>query len=241
MTDAPGPTAAEADGEGEGRASGKGKEAYAVLQRAIGGGAYPPGTRLKEADLAREFGMSRTPVREAIRQLERDGMVTIEPNRGAVVRGTGPEDIEDTYALRAVLEGFCASRAAVRMEATEIAHLVEIEEVLEREIREGGDDIGPRVQLNAAFHEAIAAGGGNSRVIDFLQRGTSVPYPMKEAFWQSPQACEATIVYHREIIEAIKAQDPLRAEAAMRTHVYGVRGFFIGQQRTANIESLLQA
>jgi DNA-binding GntR family transcriptional regulator len=219
--------------------SAKGHEAYTVLQSAIADGRYPAGARLKEVELALELGMSRTPVREAIRQLERDGMVTIAPNRGAVVRGASPDDVEDTYALRAVLEGFCASRAAVRMEPTAIAHLAEIEAALEQQIREG-NDITPRIQLNAAFHEAIVEGGGNSRIIEVLQRGTAVPFAMKQAFWESPHAGESTIVYHREILEAIQAQDAMRAEAAMRTHIYGVRGFFIGRQRAADIQHLLR-
>lgn len=231
---------AGADGGGSGgRPSAKAQEAYALLQRAIEDGVYPAGSRLKEVEVAQELGMSRTPVREAIRQLERDGMVTVAPNRGAVVREATPEAIEDTYALRAVLEGFCASRAAVRMEPMAIAHLGEIEAALEQQIREG-DDVAPRIQLNAAFHEAIVEGAGNPKIIEVLQRTTAVPFSMKRAFWESSSACDATIVYHREILEAILAHDPMRAEAAMRTHVFGVRGFFLGQQQAAQIQALLR-
>lgn len=219
--------------------SAKCQEAYRILQRGIEEGRYPAGTRLKEVDLADELAMSRTPIREAIRQLERDGMLAVLPNRGAVVRERTPEEIEDTYALRAVHEGFCASRAAVRMDAAAIARLVDLQAELELRIR-AGSDADTLIQLNSAFHEAILVGSRISRASEVLQRATIVPIAMKRAFWKASRAREATIVHHAEIVEAIRAHDAVRGEAAMRSHIFGVKDFFTGQQRAAGIQRLLR-
>jgi len=221
-------------------ATAKGREAYDALRRGIQEGVHAPGARLKEVELATLLGMSRTPIREAFRQLERDGVVTIVPNRGAVVRELNAEEIDDVYALRAVLEGFCASRAATRMGVMAISRLEEINDQLERRtiVAEDGNDA--LIRLNAAFHQAIVAGSGNSRVVDVLAKATEVPYNLKLAFWTSRRARESAVVYHREIVEAIRSRDSMRAEAVMRSHVYSVKDYMTEQQRAAGIQSLLE-
>ena len=229
-----------ATGDAEpGLSSAKSQSAYLALQRGIEEGRYPAGSRLKEADLSRELKMSRTPIREAIRQLERDGALTVLPNRGAVVRQRTPDEIEDTYALRAVHEGFCASRAAVRMDELAIAGLVDIEAELEKRVRADDTDGDALIRLNSAFHQAILEGSRISGAAEVLQRATVVPLAMKRAFWESQRAREGTVVHHTEILEAIRARDAVRAEAAMRSHIFGVKDYFTGQQRAADIQRML--
>lgn len=220
--------------------SAKGEEAYRAIQNRIQTGRYAAGTRLKEVDLAAELGMSRTPVREAIRQLERDGAVEVVPNRGATVREWTPDDIEDAYSLRAVLEGFCASRAAVRMDPMAVAHLAELHTEFERQLSDEAPDVETLIRLNAAFHRAIVAGSGNARAAEVLPQATEVPREVKRAFWQSSRAREITLVYHREIVEAIRARDAVRAEAVMRSHVFAIKDFFAECQRSARIRSVLR-
>lgn len=219
--------------------SAKGKEAYHAIQEGIHVGRYPPGARLKEVDLAAELGMSRTPIREAIRQLERDGVVQVTPNRGAAVREWTPDDVEDVYALRAVLEGFCASRAAVRMDTMSIAHLSELHEEFQRQLDEPEPDVETLIRLNAAFHQAIVNGSGNARAAEVLPQATEVSREIKRAFWESPRAREITLVYHREIVESIRSRDAVRAEAVMRSHVFAVKDFFTEHQRSERIQRLL--
>lgn len=219
-------------------ATAKGRDAYRRLQQGIQSGRYPPGMRLKEVELAADLGMSRTPVREAIRRLERDGVVEVIPNRGAAVRGWTLEDVEDAYALRSVLEGFSASRAAVRMDAAAIAHLAQINDELERRVRERPGESDALIRLNGAFHQAVLEGSQNNRIAEVLPQATEAPLAMKRAFWSSPRAREVAVVYHREIVEAIRAHDAVRAEAVMRSHVFAVRDFFMEHQRTLRIRSL---
>ncbi len=229
-------TPADAVAGSEGQRSPKAHGAYLLLQQAIREGDFPAGVRLKEVDLARRLGMSRTPIREAIRQLQRDGVVTVVPHRGAVVRGLSEQEIEDTYALRAIIEGYCASRAAERMTAAELDGLAEIHERFEAAVVpdrpiETEQALNELIRTNREFHVAILAGSRNGRATDVLQNATEVPLHMKEVYWRSQQARAGALVNHRAILEALRARDPLRADAVMRTHVYAVKEFFVRQQR----------
>lgn len=220
----------------------KAHEAYLRLHSAITHGRYSPGTRLKEMDLAASLHMSRTPIREAIRQLQRDGMVTVLPNRGAVVRTLNAQEIDDTYSLRAVLEGYSASRAATRLEAGALAHLEEVNDLFERAVHaydSATNDVDGLIRLNRAFHEAIAIGSNNHRVTDFLQRAIEIPAHLKRLYWRSDRARQGAVLHHQEILEALLARDPMRADAAMRTHVYSVKDFYMREQRVAGLQRLL--
>lgn len=222
----------------------KAQDAYRALHEAIRVGEYLPGARLKEIELAQHLGMSRTPIREAIRQLERDGVVTVLPNRGAVVRELSEQEIDDTYSLRAVLEGYCASRAATRMGRRDLEHLEQIEAEFERRIsaNEPLDDdasIEALILLNRTFHDAIVNGSQNTRITDILHNATEVPVHMKQLYWRSPRARAGALVHHREIIEALLARDAVRADAVMRTHVYAVKDFFMRQHRAGRLERLV--
>ncbi len=86
-----------------------------LIREAIVDGRLEPGRRLKEEELARELGISRTPIREALLMLQAEGLVDATPNRGAMVRVHTPEDLDDLYQLRALLEGYAARRAAARI------------------------------------------------------------------------------------------------------------------------------
>jgi DNA-binding GntR family transcriptional regulator len=87
----------------------------ATIQSRVLSGEIPTGMRLRQETLASEFGVSRTPVREALRKLESSGLVLVEPNRGAVVRGPNARDVREAYAVRAELEGFAAENAVARI------------------------------------------------------------------------------------------------------------------------------
>lgn len=227
-------------------ASPKALDAYLALHRGIRSGAYPPGSRLKEVELAAHLQMSRTPVREAIRQLERDGVVLVLPNRGAVVRELTEREIDDTYSLRAVLEGYAASRAAIRMEPAALSRLEAIQEQLETQVGDEPDadfgvdgDVEALIALNQAFHQTIMVGSQNSRMAEILQKATEVPLHMKQLYWRAGRARAGALVHHREVLEALRAHDPLRADAVMRTHVYAVKDFFIQQYRVVGLRRLV--
>lgn len=230
-----GEPAPEGDGAGveapSSTTSVKVKEAYQALHHGIQSGHYPAGMRLLEVKLADELGMSRTPVREAIRQLAREGVVEMVPNRGARVRGWTPDEVEEAYALRAVLEGFCASRAATRMDRAAIARLTELHAEFERELGMEQPDVETLIRLNNQFHRAIVVGSGNTKAMEVVPHAAEVSRSIKLAFWSSPRIRQTALVYHREIVEAIRARDPIRAEAVARSHVFSVKDFLLDYER----------
>lgn len=215
----------------EGSLNSKGREAYHALLHGIQVGHYPAGMRLLEVKLANELGMSRTPVREAIRQLARDGVVEIARNRGATVRGWTPAEVDEAYALRAVLEGYCTSRAAVRGDTDAIAQIAKVHAEFEREVGEPNPDIENLISINDQFHSAIIAASGNAKAMEILPQATEVSSSIKHAFWSSPRVRQVSLVYHTDIVEAIRAGDPIRADAVARSHVYSVRDFISEYER----------
>lgn len=205
----------------------KAEDAYEVLREAIDSGRYPAGRRLKEVALGQELGMSRTPIREALRRLQREGAITITANRGAVVRALATDELDDIYSLRAVIEGFCASRAATRMDPPAVAHLAGVNEEFERCARDPATSIETLMRLNDVFHSMIVGGSGNARVGHVLEKAVIVPMAVRRGFWTTQEARETAAVYHREIVEAIRAGDAFRAEAVMRSHVYAIKDDFL--------------
>jgi DNA-binding GntR family transcriptional regulator len=141
-------------------------KAYELLKHRVVGGAYAPGEQLKEEHLARELGISRTPVRVALKRLVDDGLATADPNRGVRVAEWNDADIQETFELRALLEGHVAELAARRGGVALAAHLDELNEQMARAIEASGPALPERLQLlNAQFHRAILEASGSPRQI----------------------------------------------------------------------------
>jgi DNA-binding GntR family transcriptional regulator len=218
----------------------KSEEAYRLLRAAILSGEHPPGTRLKEIEVGQQLGMSRTPIREAFRQLHLDSLVSLVPRSGAVVRGWTAADVEEVFALRAVLEGFCASRAAVLMSAPAVVELAELHEELEQRSFVRDVDAEELTRLNSLFHRKIVEGSGNRRIEALLDKITGLPVPWRQSFWDRPRQREAAAIYHREIVEAIRTHDAVRADAVMRSHIYAAKDYFAEAQRSADLQRTLR-
>ncbi len=133
-----------------------------VIRRAIIDGRLAPGRRLKEEELARELGISRTPVREALLMLESEGLVELIPKRGASVRAYAVDDLDDMYQLRALLEGYAARRAATRISPEDVARLEESCARFDRLRAE--DDLLELVKENLFFHNVILEAAGSERL-----------------------------------------------------------------------------
>ena len=201
-----------------GRSSGSG--AYDLMLEAIEGGALPPGTRLREAELAERFHISRTPVREALKRLEAQGLVLHEPHHGAVVASLDYAQMTELYHMREVLEGTAAGLAATHATATEVEILREMVE-RDRDLIEGGLLAEPATLAvtNRAFHRQIRLSARNRflntgletlRVSLALLAGTTLAVPRRGA---------ESVEEHAAIIAAIEARDAAGAEAAARRHI----------------------
>ncbi|MFW2589478.1 GntR family transcriptional regulator [Sagittula sp. SSi028] len=192
----------------------QGNSAYARLLTELREGRLNPGDRLRETELAERLGMSRTPVREAIRQLEGDGIVTHVPRQGASIRTLDYAEVMELYEMRAVLEG-TAARLAARA-----ASDIEIEELFEmnRQMAALGNDPEAFI-LNRQFHAALLDAAKNrflTRSIQTLQKALMILGPT--TLTDSDRGRQA-VEEHFGVLEAIKARDTALAEAAMRAHI----------------------
>jgi DNA-binding GntR family transcriptional regulator len=191
------------------------------LQDAILEGVLKPGERLRAEALAQRYGTSRTPVREALLQLEAQGLVEVEPNRGAVVRAFDRADLLDLYEVRALLEPAAAAKAARRIDAQDIARLQANCEAAQS----AGDDADAQIALNEEFHRIIGDAAGSPRLQVAMRAVAGIPRSFRQVFWHSEEQRAESLLCHRRLVTAFRARDEKLAEAVMRMHILGAVAF----------------
>lgn len=191
-------------------------------------GAFPIGSRLRQEMLAERFGVSRTPVREALRVLEAMGVVVLVPQRGAIVRGPTATEIREAYAVRAELEGLAAELAAVRARPRDLERLARATQLFDaaaRELAEQGVDAAAArrawTEANDHFHEAVLAAAGNERlatIVSELHR--SFPRSLTwGALSDEPSLLLENVLQHERVRLAIERGDPAASRRWMSDHV----------------------
>lgn len=200
------------------------ERAYRAIRRRILDGMYNSNRFLREESLARALGISRTPVREALRRLVSEGWIEQIPHCGARVVEWTHDDAEEVFELRSILEAHAARRAAARMSWAGLTRLGELidtmEELAASERAEAREDIAP---LNDEFHRVILEASGSPR----LQRlvAAIVQAPMTTRSFQRYDAREMarSMSQHRDILRAIREGDGVWAAASMRGHILAAR------------------
>jgi DNA-binding GntR family transcriptional regulator len=200
-----------------------------LIREAIVDGRLEPGRRLKEEELARELGISRTPIREALLMLQAEGLVDAIPNRGAMVSVHTPEDLDDLYQLRALLEGYAARRAATRISDTQVEVLRESCARFDR--LDPDTDLREVVRENMLFHSTIFEAAGSSRLESMVRRVVELPLVYKSYIWYSPDQQRISVHYHRQIANALAARDAERAELIMKEHIFEARDLLVARLR----------
>ena len=190
-------------------------EAYELLLADIEDGNLPPGTRLREVELAERLSISRTPVREALKRLELQGLVAHEPHHGAVVASLEYGQITEMYLLREVLEGTAARLAAQHATAVEIG-------VLERMVETDRSLVDqPRrlAQTNRRFHQQVRDTARNRYLGNALEALRLSLALLAGTTLGSPGRAAQSVEEHGAIVERIAARDPDGAEQAARQHI----------------------
>jgi DNA-binding GntR family transcriptional regulator len=185
------------------------------LRGEIVAGDLPSGRRLRQVEIARRFGVSTTPVREALAALQREGLVRLHPQRGAVVFVPTVADLREHYEIRAALEALAAARAAERFEVDWAMAL----EVLLDEMA-GGPPAARYLELNQRFHTGVYERSSRPRLVDMiaaLRDASSAYLNIYRAAADFPAG--RLDAEHREILAACVARDPERAATAARTHL----------------------
>ena len=195
------------------------------LREAILAGSLPPGSRLRAEPLAERLQTSRTPVREALMLLAREGLVDIEPRRGAVVRAFDAADLADLYEVRALIEPYAARRAATRIDAAALQRLREVRD--EADARGAADDaaVEDQVALNEQFHAIIVAAAQSPRLEAALRAVAGIPRAFRAAFWHDDEQREQSLFCHRQLVRALERRQPRLAETVMRMHIVGAIEF----------------
>lgn len=204
----------------------QGNSAYRRLLDEIRDGTLLPGERLRETELAERLGVSRTPIREAIRQLEADGLVAHIPRLGATVRSLDYAEVMELYEMRAVLEGTAARLAARAASDVEIAEMAALNDRLSKV------GMGPEAtRLNRIFHATLLDAAKNrflTKSMLSLHKALLILGPSQLS--DSARADEA-VEEHRVIMDALAARDGSAAEAAMRAHINSAQGMRIRSLR----------
>lgn len=170
-------------------------------------------------------GVSRTPVREALRKLHAEGLLEFVPHQGAIVTQWTSEDRDDVFELRAMLESYGAARAAVRMTAQGIAELRQLAEDQYQETLGKTSGYLERVgDLNSRFHRRIHEFAGSSRLVSVLSSLIEAPLMMKTFGSYQDEDLIRSVSHHLEIVRALEARDGDWSATLMRSHILGARG-----------------
>jgi DNA-binding GntR family transcriptional regulator len=199
-----------------------GARAYQTIKDDILAGRFAPGERLKEDDLTARCKVSRTPVREALRRLGAEGLVRMTPNAGAQVAVLEPRDLEEIYALRAMIEGHAARRAAAHVGPEEIARLTILAEEMEAAVAAGGGEaLGRRfTPANAEFHRIILDAAMSPRLSAMAALVIELPLTLRTLARYSDADRRRSLRHHRELIDALGAHDGEWAASVMMSHVH---------------------
>ncbi len=203
------------------------EKVFSQLEEDIISGKYKAGEKLTEGMLSQSLQVSRTPVREAIRQLELEGLVESIPNKAIIVTGVTHEDIEDIYEIRIAIEGLAARRAAQNITGEELERLKEITDL--QEFFTMKQDMKQLVKTDGDFHETIFRASGSKTLKNIL---STFHHNLKKARSDSfgrPVRADAVLDEHRDIFEALKKRDSIKAEHFMIIHVKNARNRLLGK------------
>lgn len=208
------------------------ERAYNTLRAGIIEGVHPPGARVIEQDVAASAGVSRTPVREALRRLEAEGLLRFEPHRGAFVTSWSVQDAEDIFELRSMLEGYGARLAAAKATAEDTARLRMLAKAQCKEAADRSPGYLERIaDLNSQFHHCLEQVAGSARLQATLRTISSAPLILQTFRDYDGDDLNRSAHHHLEIVDAIEAGDGHWAESVMRSHVMAARRAFRNKHR----------
>lgn len=185
-----------------------------TIRDAILKGSLKPGERVSEPELAERFGISRTPIREAFRQLESEGYLVVIPRKGAVVASLSERDVVEFYAIKSILEGHAARIAAERMTERDLERLETINSRLQQIAADG--DIKTFFRVHNEFHELFIKASGNDKLVELINQLVLKFNRLRLASLAQPGRMAISVQEHRKIIEAFRKHDGEQADNLVR-------------------------
>jgi len=194
-----------------------GAQIFTLLRDRILNEEYDRGEKLNELTLAKELHISRTPIREALKQLELEGLVESIPNKGVYVKGFSPRDIDDMFEIRVALEGLAIRMAIKRMDDVHLAKIKEVFELME--FYTGKKDADKLADLNILYHECIYQATQSTYFEQILKDiHYYVSVTSRHSISQIPRL-DTALEEHRQILEAIEAADADKAQDVIQNHI----------------------
>lgn len=190
---------------------------FQTLREAILRGKLQPGERLMEIALANQLGVSRTPVREAIRMLELEGLVVMIPRRGAAVAGISPRNLRNVLEVRKALEKLCVELACIRMTEEQFVRLKIASKAFERAL--GTDDVTAIAQTDEAFHDVIFESTDNEKLILLLNQLREQMYRYRVEHIKSKEMRANLLKEHQAIVAALEKRDQEEAKRLIGIHI----------------------
>lgn len=190
---------------------------YEELKMQILKGQIVPGTRMMEVEMAEEMGVSRTPIREAIRKLEKEGLVTIEPRKGAYASQISTKDMVDILEVRQNMEGLAAYYAAIRMSDEQKKKLSEISEAYNKAVIENNTP--DMIKYDTDFHHLIVESSGNKMLVHMIEQLQELVLRFRYLYYDDFKRAEKMPREHKVIYEAILTGDTEKARRAADIHI----------------------
>ncbi|WP_028782291.1 GntR family transcriptional regulator [Thalassobacillus devorans] len=196
---------------------------YESIKRSIIHGEFPPKMRLTEEYLANKLQTSRTPIREALKQLESEGL-TVSMKRGVRVRHFTKKDIQQIYDLRTLLEGYAAAQAAIHRTENDLENIrlanESYDQAIDSYIKNGETTIEDILEINHQFHNAVIQASQNQHVYSHISKVVVVPLIFRSFYWFNEEQLKHSLDAHKTLLKAIEEQDMERARVAMHEHIY---------------------
>lgn len=190
---------------------------FNTLRNGILRGLLPPGLRLMEIQLAKQLGVSRTPVREAIRKLELEGLVVTIPRKGAEVAEITPKDLHDVLEVRCAMEALAVELACKSITQEELSLLQQVLQKFKRLVPKG--DANALAECDVEFHDIIIQSTGNKRLIQLLNNLREQMYRYRLEYLKDEHTHPLLIREHEEILSCLENRDVPRAKAVISEHI----------------------
>jgi DNA-binding GntR family transcriptional regulator len=190
---------------------------YVSIKGAIIGGEFEPGRRLIEEKLAEDMKTSRTPVREAIQKLEKEGLIYRLPRGGFAVKGVTEEEVEEVFGLRGILEGYAGFLATARMDEAELRSLEEIIALEEACLQEM--NVEEFIRLDGEFHDVLYKAAKNNRLYNLLHDLRDYMYRYRVIILRYQRKPQLAVQDHKEMVTSIRNKNAKQVEKLVRKHM----------------------
>jgi len=193
------------------------KKVYHILKKEIIKGSFKPGDKVLEGKIAEQMGISRTPVREAIRELATEGFVILSPNQGVVVRSVSAENIREVLQIHSALEGLAARLSCEVINEEGLKELENYANKMEELVNK--KDSSSYSEIDLKFHELIVNNCGNKRLIQMRKNISDQAQRYRIGSLSIPRRLKESLKEHQKILKAFKTKDPKKADSTSQKHI----------------------